>query len=175
MMILRDKWNHYTVQQTNSEALLISAQHAISCLLHANVCLPNVEQIHTDRGGLRLCGTPGWNLERGPFYIYKTVVNWEKWMNKLKYLQYWHEKSLSIKNESLTNMDVTNSLISSLQLLLQTWNHIDKCLQTVAYLGYGRHGTCHGRHFDGGSKVAWQKFKYFFTVSWTSILRPMHS
>jgi len=22
----------------------------------------------------------------------------------------------------------------------------------VAYLGYGRHGTCHGRHFDGGRK-----------------------
>jgi len=47
------------VQQTNSGALLISAQHAISCLLHANVRLPNVEQIHTDRGGLSLCGTPG--------------------------------------------------------------------------------------------------------------------
>jgi len=25
----------------------------------------------------------------------------------------------------------------------------------VAYLGYGRHGTCHGRHFDGGAKIAW--------------------
>jgi len=23
---------------------------------------------------------------------------------------------------------------------------------SVAYLGYGRHGTCHGRHFDGGAK-----------------------
>jgi len=28
---------------------------------------------------------------------------------------------------------------------------------TVAYLGYGRHGTCHGRHFDGGAKIAWKK------------------
>jgi len=26
----------------------------------------------------------------------------------------------------------------------------------VAYLGYGRHGTCHGRHFEGGAKIAWQ-------------------
>jgi len=45
----------------------------------------------------------------------------------------------------------------------------------VAYLGYGRHGTCRGRHFDGGFKIAWQKLKSLFTVSWTSILRPMHS
>jgi len=28
--------------------------------------------------GLRLCGAPGWNLERGPFYIIKPVVNREK-------------------------------------------------------------------------------------------------
>jgi len=25
----------------------------------------------------------------------------------------------------------------------------------MAYLRYGRHGTCHGRHFDGGAKIAW--------------------
>jgi len=31
--------------------------------------------------------------------------------------------------------------------------------QPVAYLGHGRHGTCHGRHFDGGAKIAWQKLK----------------
>jgi len=35
----------------------------------------------------------------------------------------------------------------------------------VAYLGYGRHGTCHGRHFDGGAKIAWKKLKALFTVS----------
>jgi len=29
-------------------------------------------------------------------------------------------------------------------------------LISVAYLGYGRHGTCHGRHIDGGAKTAWQ-------------------
>ena len=42
-----------TVQQTNSEALFISAllqeKHSISCLLHAKVCLSIVEQIHADR------------------------------------------------------------------------------------------------------------------------------
>jgi len=27
----------------------------------------------------------------------------------------------------------------------------------AAYLGYGRHGTCHGHHFDAGAKIAWQK------------------
>ena len=47
--------------------------------------------------------------------------------------------------------------------------------QPVAYLGYGRHSTCHGSHFDGGAKIAWQKLKSWFTVSWTSILHPMHS
>jgi len=26
-------------------------------------------------------------------------------------------------------------------------------LISVAYLGYGRHGTCHGRHFDGAQKL----------------------
>jgi len=27
------------------------------------------------------------------------------------------------------------------------------CCHIVAYLGYGRHGTCQGRHFDGGAKI----------------------
>jgi len=27
----------------------------------------------------------------------------------------------------------------------------------VAYLGYGRHGSC---HFDGGAKITWQKSKF---------------
>jgi len=31
----------------------------------------------------------------------------------------------------------------------------------VAYLGYGRHGTCHGRHFDGGRKNCLAKIKIF--------------
>jgi len=26
-------------------------------------------------------------------------------------------------------------------------------LVSVAYLGYGRHGTCHGRHFNGAQKL----------------------
>ena len=50
-----------------------------------------------------------------------------------------------------------------------------KNTQAVAYLGYGRHGTWHGRHFDRGAKIVWKKIKAFFTVSWTSILRPIHS
>jgi len=47
MMIYRDMRYRYTVQQTSSEAFSISAllqqKHFISCLLHANVCLPLVE------------------------------------------------------------------------------------------------------------------------------------
>jgi len=46
--------------------------------------------------------------------------------------------------------------------IYQTKDHVS-CL--VAYLGYGRHGTCHGRHFDGGTKIAWQKLKSLCTVS----------
>ena len=44
----------------------------------------------------------------------------------------------------------------------------------VVYLGYGRHDMCHERHFDGGAKIAWQKLKSVYTVSWTSILDPTH-
>jgi len=39
----------------------------------------------------------------------------------------------------------------------------------VVYLGYGRHGTCHGRQFDGGAKIAWQKWK-FVTYSFLNLL-----
>jgi len=33
------------------------------------------------------------------------------------------------------------------------------------WLGYGRRGTCHGRRFDEGAKIAAQKLKYLFTLS----------
>jgi len=33
---------------------------------------------HFIKGGLRLCGAPGWNIEKGSFYLYKTVVKREK-------------------------------------------------------------------------------------------------
>ena len=46
---------------------------------------------------------------------------------------------------------------------------------TVACLGYGRHGTCHGRHFDWGAKIAWEKVKFLITVTWTTSLRTMQS
>jgi len=32
-------------------------------------------------------------------------------------------------------------------------------IKPVAYLGYGRHGTCHGRHFDGGRKTCLAKIE----------------
>ena len=31
---------------------------------------------------------------------------------------------------------------------------------SVAYLKYSRHGSCHGRHFDEGAKIAWQKSQF---------------
>jgi len=40
------------MQQTSSEAYLLSVQlqqkRSIPCLSHANICLPIVEEIHTD-------------------------------------------------------------------------------------------------------------------------------
>ena len=36
-----------------------------------------------------------------------------------------------------------------------------RCFRSVAHLGYGRHGTCHGRHFDGGRKNFLAKIKIF--------------
>jgi len=38
-------------------------------------------------------------------------------------------------------------------------------LPPVAYLGHGRHGTCHGRHLDGGAKIAWKELKALFAES----------
>jgi len=37
-------------------------------------------------------------------------------------------------------------------------------LISVAYPGYGRHGTCHGRHVDGGRKNCLAKLKSLCTV-----------
>jgi len=44
-------------------------------------------------------------------------------------------------------------------------------LSAVAYLGYGRHGSCHGRHFNGGAKIAWPKFR-FVTYSFFNYFSP---
>ena len=49
------------------------------------------------RGGLRLCGAPGWNLERGPFYIYKTVVNREKINERTEVFVLFKQKKLEQK------------------------------------------------------------------------------
>jgi len=49
----------------------------------------------------------------------------------------------------------------------------NKIAPMVAYLGYGRHGTCHGHHFDELQKLL-AKLKSLFTVLLTSILRRMH-
>jgi len=43
---------------------------------------------------------------------------------------------------------------------------------SVAYLGYGRHGSCHGRHLDGGAKIAWQKLKFVTCSSFNHYFAP---
>ena len=49
------------------------------------------------RGGLRLCGAHGWNLEKGAFYIYKTVVNREKINERTEVLVLLKHKKLEQK------------------------------------------------------------------------------
>ena len=58
---------------------------------------------------VHLCGVPGWNLERGPFCIYKSVVNRKKINERTEVFVLLKQKKLEQKkkNESLTNMDVT--------------------------------------------------------------------
>ena len=45
----------------------------------------------------------------------------------------------------------------------------------VAYLGYGRHGSCHERQFDGSAKITWQKSKSatcsFFNLHFAPVQR----
>jgi len=40
---------------------------------------------------------------------------------------------------------------------LNTRLDLKRTFRPVAYLRYGGNGTCHGRYFDGGAKIAWQK------------------
>ena len=59
------------------------------------------------RGGSRLCGAHGWNLERGPFYIYETAVDREKVSERTEVFVFLKQKKHEQKNESSPNMDVT--------------------------------------------------------------------
>ena len=59
------------------------------------------------RGGMRLSEAPG--LDRSPFYIKKNVVNKENINERIEVFILMTQKSLSRKNESLTNTDVTIS------------------------------------------------------------------
>ena len=58
------------------------------------------------RGGLRLCGAPGWNLETGPLYTYKIVVNREKINERSEAFVLLKQKKFEQKKEPLTNVDV---------------------------------------------------------------------
>jgi len=86
------------------------------------------------RGGLKLCGTPGWNVERGDFYKYETVVNGDKVNERTEVFVLLKQKSLSKKtNLQLirTSQYEWNSLILSLVFLLETWNDMDKCSPNI--------------------------------------------
>jgi len=56
--------------------------------------------IPSTRGGLRLCGAPGWNLERGSFlYIYENLNE------RIEVLVLLKQMKLEQKNESLTKIN----------------------------------------------------------------------
>jgi len=42
----------------------------------------------------------------------------------------------------------------------------------VAYLGCGKHGSCHGRHYDGGAKIAWQTSDFVTCSSFNLYFEP---
>ena len=42
----------------------------------------------------------------------------------------------------------------------------------VAYLGYGRHGSCQGRHLEAGAKIAWHKLKFVICISFNLCFAP---
>ena len=73
-----------------------------------------------------------------------TSASCERSFSKMKFLKKFPRNSMS--SETFTVKDGV-TLIS------------------MAYLGYGRHGTCHGRHFAGGRKNCLAKLKSLFTVS----------
>jgi len=65
----------------------------------------------------------------------------------------------------------------TLQLPKMHWYSVADQLQDIhsaAYLGYGRHGSCHGRHFGGGAKIGWEKLK-FVTYSFFNLYFSSHT
>jgi len=81
---------------------------------------------------------------------FQSSIQWiGKWL-------YRGDQSLNLKI-FIVNLGVSPSASTS----------VERC--PVAYLGYGRHGTCHGRHFGGGAKIVWQKWK-FVTYSFLNLM-----
>ena len=73
------------------------------------------------------------------------------------------------------NWCVFFSYASNTSSYFRSWcMHRRNGLRAVAYLGYGRHGSCHGPHFDGGAKIAWQKSK-FVTCSFFNLYFAPHT
>ena len=58
----------------------------------------------------------------------------------------------------VTNLTVTFVVGSPVEISMIVFppakHDFHKSVSSVAYLGYGRHGSCHGRHFDRGAKIA---------------------
>jgi len=65
-----------------------------------------------------------------------------------------------------TMVDVTRLAVSKrFNTICQFTNYVKLTMNSrakhlpcaMAYLGHGRHGTCHERHFNGDAKIVWQQ------------------
>jgi len=63
----------------------------------------DMRETATGRGGIRLCGAPGSNVERGPFYMYETVVNGEIVNERTEVVVLLKQKRLEQKEKRIVN------------------------------------------------------------------------
>jgi len=159
---LRRLWIHVSEKITNLKYLF--AENEKSSIIS-----------HKLRGALRLYGALGWNLERGPFYVCKTVVDRAKTLNERTeaFVLLKHKKLEQETNHQLIWMSQyeQNSLIPSLHFLLETWYHIDKCLQDSGGMLWSHCGTLSTR--TQLSRPLWRDIPYINALPFVSITRPL--
>ena len=141
ILLHRDEYKQHDCVKARNHMLLdfLIFRETVTCIFEKTLKGRNItlNLVATTRGGLKLCGGPGWNLQKGLFYSYETVVNREKINERTEVFVLLKQKKLEHKktNRQLiwTSQYERNSLmvISSLHCLLETWNHIDKFSQNT--------------------------------------------
>ena len=106
---------------------------------------------------------PNYNLSEGPVFKYNfpgvaVRPSLLSSVTPLVNLCVHHSRRIS------SLLDCYSMRLSRGLMLLQSW--------TVAYLRYGRHGSRHGRHFDGGAKIPWPKLRFVTCSSFNFHFAP---